>query len=153
MGILHQVEPILENAINTLSKVVDMKQTPSMPAVVAPPPPPPPPMAAAPDLNSLKALLAQAQASQAPPPEPEPEVEDPLAGLLGAAGGGGLGGLGALLGGLGGGGAEPEPDTSAYAVPSFLAAAAQPAPVAAPVVEDSGGIDSELLSRLLGGGL
>lgn len=47
LGILHQVEPILENAINTLSKVVDMKS--SLPANLlaapkpAPPPPPPAP--------------------------------------------------------------------------------------------------------------
>ena len=41
LGILHQVEPILENAINTLSKVVDLGSP--MPAVAAPKPPPPKP--------------------------------------------------------------------------------------------------------------
>jgi hypothetical protein len=61
LGILHQVEPVLENAINTLSKVVDMNSPiPSMPsAVVAPAPKPAPkPAAKKPDLNQLKALLA-----------------------------------------------------------------------------------------------
>jgi copper homeostasis protein CutC len=48
IGILHQVEPILENAINTLSKVVDMNS--AFPAALMAPkaaaaPPPPPPVA------------------------------------------------------------------------------------------------------------
>jgi len=155
LGILHQVEPILENAINTLSKVVDMRS--SLPAALLAPPaeaaPAPAPRAAAPDLNSLKALLAQAQAKQAPP-EPEPEAEDPLAALLGGGGGGGggLGGLAGLLGSLGGGGEE---DSSAYQTPSFLSAPAAPAPE--PVEEaPSGlpaGLDEALLAKLLGGAL
>ena len=37
---MHQVEPILENAINTLSKVVDLGSP--MPAVAAPKPAPKP---------------------------------------------------------------------------------------------------------------
>ena len=109
LGILHQVEPILENAINTLSKVVDMKNAmPMMPAPVAAPAPlPVAPMPAAPDqLGSLKALLAQAQSQQAPAPEPEM---------------GGLGGLAGLLGGMGGAAEEaPALDPSAYQTPSFL---------------------------------
>ena len=63
LGILHQVEPILENAINTLSKVVDLNAAvPALPiAPPAPKPaPPPPPAAPQPDINQLKALLAQA---------------------------------------------------------------------------------------------
>jgi len=62
LGILHQVEPILENAISTLSKVVDLgAPLPAMAAPAPPPPPPPPPKpAAAPGLDQLKALLAQA---------------------------------------------------------------------------------------------
>jgi len=36
LNILHQVEPILENAIGTLSKVVDMSS--SLPATPAPKP-------------------------------------------------------------------------------------------------------------------
>ena len=69
LGILHQVEPILESAIGTLSKVVDLNSpVPSMPKAVlpAPPPPPPPPKPAAPagpDLGMLKGLLAQAEAA------------------------------------------------------------------------------------------
>lgn len=66
LGILHQVEPILENAINTLSKVVDLNAAvPALPAAAPAPkpaPPPPPPVAPQPDINQLKALLAQAQA-------------------------------------------------------------------------------------------
>ena len=57
------MEPILENAINTLSKVVDMNS--ALPtAIAAPAPPPKPKPAPAPavpaglDLNSLKSLLA-----------------------------------------------------------------------------------------------
>ena len=61
LGILHQVEPILENAINTLSKVVDLSSpVPAMPAAVVAPAPKPAPKPAAkqPDLGQLKALLA-----------------------------------------------------------------------------------------------
>lgn len=86
LGILHQVEPILENAINTLSKVVDMKS--SLPANLLaapkPAPPPPPPAPKNNQLDALKALLAQAEASQAPAPEPEPAPS--LGGLGGLAG-------------------------------------------------------------------
>jgi len=60
LNILHQVEPILENAIMTLNKVVDM----SAAVPLAPPPPPKPEPAPAatgtPDIATLKALLAQA---------------------------------------------------------------------------------------------
>lgn len=53
LGILHQVEPILESAIGTLTKVVDLsKPVPAMPnsaPPVAPTPPPPPPPAPAAD--------------------------------------------------------------------------------------------------------
>ena len=61
LNILHQVEPILENAIMTLNKVVDMSATlPVAPPAPAPKPEPAPAAAAAPDLGALKALLAQA---------------------------------------------------------------------------------------------
>jgi len=60
LNILHQVEPILENAIMTLNKVVDMSA--SLPAPVPKPEPAPAPAApATPDVGTLKALLAQAQ--------------------------------------------------------------------------------------------
>jgi hypothetical protein len=60
LNILHQVEPILENAIGTLSKVVDLNSAiPAAPipkiklkAKAAAP--------ASPDINQLKALLANA---------------------------------------------------------------------------------------------
>lgn len=50
LNILHEVEPILENAIGTLSKVVDMSNPMAALAMSAPAPPPPPPkpVAAAP---------------------------------------------------------------------------------------------------------
>lgn len=64
LNILHEVEPILENAINTLNKVVDM----TGPlgglgmAAVAPPAPKPAPApvvaGGTPDIGTLKALLA-----------------------------------------------------------------------------------------------
>ena len=62
LGILHQVEPILENAINTLSKVVDLGAPVSSiaPPRPAPAPKPKPVAAPAPGLDQLKALLAQA---------------------------------------------------------------------------------------------
>ena len=60
MNILHEVEPILENAIGTLSKVVDLNS-----AIPASPIPKikvkaKPAAAATPDINQLKALLANA---------------------------------------------------------------------------------------------
>lgn len=68
LGILHQVEPILESAISTLSKVVDLSApVPAMPSAkpVAPVAPTPPPAPAAPsgggELDQLKAILAQAE--------------------------------------------------------------------------------------------
>jgi hypothetical protein len=60
LGILHQVEPILENAINTLSKVVDLGAPVSAIALPKPAPRPKPVAAPAPGLGQLKALLAQA---------------------------------------------------------------------------------------------
>ena len=61
LNILHQVEPILESAISTLSKVVDLSApVPAMPSSahapksVAPPPPDPDPGApAGPGLSQL----------------------------------------------------------------------------------------------------
>jgi hypothetical protein len=60
LNILHEVEPILENAIGTLSKVVDLNS--ALPATPAPKPKPKakPAAAATPDINQLKALLANA---------------------------------------------------------------------------------------------
>lgn len=61
MGILHQVEPILENAIGTLSKVVDLTSSlPQMPLPAPAPAPPAPVAPSTPDLGQLKALLSQA---------------------------------------------------------------------------------------------
>jgi len=62
LNILHQVEPILENAIMTLNKVVDMTGTMPAPAAAppAPKPEPAPAAPATPDIGTLKALLAQA---------------------------------------------------------------------------------------------
>ena len=163
LGILHQVEPILESAIGTLSRVVDLSSpVPAMPKnlMPAPPPPPPPPVVAAPagpDLGQLKSLLAQAEASQggggmgmfaaaAPAPAPAADEMGGLESLLGGLGGGGGGGAGpsgleALLGG-GGGADEAAP---AMAAPAFLQAAAPAAPA-----EAAGGDDGALLARLLG---
>jgi hypothetical protein len=59
LGILHQVEPILESAISTLSKVVDLSApVPALPAAKppqpAPPPSPPAPApSSGPDLGAL----------------------------------------------------------------------------------------------------
>ena len=47
LNILHEVEPILENAINTLSKVVDL----NAPLAPAPKPKPAPVAAPSPDIN------------------------------------------------------------------------------------------------------
>lgn len=78
LNILHQVEPILENAIMTLNKVVDMTGT--LPAPMAAPPPPKPepaPVApATPDIGTLKALLAQAQGQQVAAPAAAPVAEE-----------------------------------------------------------------------------
>ena len=54
MAILKQVEPILESAINLITKCIDVKGMMPLPAPVAPaeaPPPPPPPAPAAPALD------------------------------------------------------------------------------------------------------
>ena len=53
LGILHQVEPILESAISTLSKVVDLNSpVPALPGAVVPKPKPAPkPAPAAPQLG------------------------------------------------------------------------------------------------------
>jgi len=79
LNILHQVEPILENAIMTLNKVVDMTGT--LPAPMAAPPPAPKPepapiAPATPDIGTLKALLAQAQGQQAVAPAAAPVAEE-----------------------------------------------------------------------------
>ena len=60
LNILHQVEPILENAIMTLNKVVDMSAAlpAAPPPAPAPKPEPAPAAPATPDLGALKALLA-----------------------------------------------------------------------------------------------
>jgi len=49
LNILHEVEPILENAINTLSKVVDLNAPLAAPAPK--PKPAPKPAAATPDIS------------------------------------------------------------------------------------------------------
>lgn len=63
LNILHSVEPIIENAVQTLSKVIDLKNSP----LEGPKPPPPPPKVdtSANDL-SLDALTAVAAAPAAP---------------------------------------------------------------------------------------
>ena len=138
LNILHQVEPILENAINTLSKVVDLNS--ALPAAPAPKPKPKPKKAAAatPDLGQLKALLANAQAAQAAPAEPAEEDTPDLSGLLG--GGSGLESL------LGGAAVADEP------------AAEEPAPEVDASADDLSGLlgggggdgTADLLSKLLG---
>ena len=62
LGILQQVEPIIENALTTLNKVIDLKGSPLMPAikVAAPKPAPEPELS----LDSLTAAAA------APAPAP-----------------------------------------------------------------------------------
>lgn len=167
LGILHQVEPILESAISTLSKVVDLSApVPALPSAVIPKPTPPPAPAPAPaatsgpDLAQLQALLAQAegqQAAAAPAPAPAPAADadaDPMGDLdLGALLGGGApaapapapaaGGLEALLGGA----AAP----SAFETPAFLSQPA--APAAEPVEDASASMEQSMISQLLGGGL
>lgn len=109
LGILHQVEPILENAINTLSKVVDLgAPLPAVPAAAPVPvaPKPAKPAAKTQDLAQLKALLAQAEAKkkeedaalEAETAAAAGSEDDALSGLLGS-----KGGLAGLLGSLGGG--------------------------------------------------
>ena len=78
LNILHQVEPILENAIMTLNKVVDMTGTLPAPMAAPPPAPKPEPAPAAPatpDIGTLKALLAQAQGQQAVAPAAAPFLD------------------------------------------------------------------------------
>lgn len=60
MNILHSVEPIIENAVNTLQKVLDLKGSPMEPLKIAAPPPKP----AEPDL-SLESLTEAAAAPAA----------------------------------------------------------------------------------------
>jgi hypothetical protein len=90
LGILHQVEPILENAISTLSKVVDLNSIlPAAPVVKKHSPKPV--AAPTPDINQLKALLANAQKKKAvdeePSEGPAEGSEDDLSSLLGGGGG------------------------------------------------------------------
>lgn len=55
------MEPILENAIGTLSKVVDLTSSlPQMPLPAPAPATPAPVAPSTPDLGQLKALLSQA---------------------------------------------------------------------------------------------
>lgn len=151
LNILHEVEPILENAINTLSKVVDL----NAPLAAAPKVKiaPKPVAAPAPDINQLKALLANAQKKKA-------EEEDPMAGLLGGGGGDDLAGL---LGGgggvdlsalLGGGAAEPEAEAPA-AEPEATPESAEEDALAALTGGAAGGAGGTeaLLSQLLGSSL
>lgn len=62
MNILHEVEPILENAIGTLSKVVDLNSAiPNTPIPkIKVKAKAKPAAAASPDINQLKELLANA---------------------------------------------------------------------------------------------
>lgn len=147
LNILHEVEPILENAINTLSKVVDL----NAPLAPAPKPKPAPVAAPTPDINQLKALLANAQKKKAA----EAEEEDPLAALTGGGGGDELAGL---LGGGGGadlsallGGGAAEPEAEAPAEPLATPESAEEDALAALTGGASAGGGTEaLLSKLLG---
>lgn len=85
LGILHEVEPIIENAVKTLSKAIDLNGSP-----LEPPKPKPAPKKEESDDFSLESL---AQAAAAPAP---------------SAGGLDLSSLAAMLGG--GGQAAPEAD-------------------------------------------
>jgi hypothetical protein len=156
LGILHQVEPILENAINTLSKVVDLNS--ALPAL-KPTPKPKPAAPASPDLGTLKAMLANAQKKKQA--EAEVEEEDPMAALLGGGGGGdisellGGGGGGADLSALLGGGAAAEPEAEAPAAePEATPESAEEDALAALTGGAAAGGGTEaLLSKLLGAGL
>lgn len=61
LNILHSVEPIIENAVNTLQKVLDLKGSP-----MEPPKPPPPPKPVVSNDLSLDALTEAAAAPAAP---------------------------------------------------------------------------------------
>ena len=141
LGILHQVEPIIEQAVNTLQKVIDLKGSPMAPPKPAPPPKPAEPEedeSESPDLGSLAALLGQAQQPAAAAPAQEEETSAP----------GGEMDLSALLGGLGGGAsaAAPEPAAPAFETPAFMTGGSGAAD------EDDSTQDAEkdLLSKLLG---
>ena len=144
LGILHQVEPILENAISTLSKVVDLNS--ALPAAPKPKPAPKPAPAATPDLNQLKALLASAQKKKAE--EEEPPASDDLASLLGGGGGADLSAL------LGGGEAEAETPAPAPEPEPTVESAEEDALASLGLGGGGGGGGTEaLLSKLLGASL
>lgn len=135
MGILKDVEPIIENAVKTLTKAIDLTNSPlEAPKPKAAPKPPPTEdisieglaeAAAAPaesspaggiDLSQLQALLG----AQAAAPEPAPAPSTDLAGGLD---------LSALLGG---------------------ASAATPAAEEAPQEDQNVDTEKEMLAKLLG---
>ena len=96
LGILKQVEPIIENAVKTLEGVINLQGSPLAPPRPPPPPPPPP----APESNGLdlESLFGQSAA----PAEPAP-----------SAGGIDLSQLQSLLGGQAAApAAEEQPDLS-----------------------------------------
>lgn len=66
LGILKQVEPIIDNAVKTLEKVINLQNSPLMPA--RPPQPAPPPPAESSNDFSLESLTQ----SIAPAPEAAP---------------------------------------------------------------------------------
>ena len=92
LGILHQVEPIIEQAVSTLEKVIDLKGMGPPPKAKEEPKPvveEEEEQAAAPgiDMSQLASLLGQAQ--QKPAEEEEaPAAEPDLSALLGGMGGG-----------------------------------------------------------------
>ena len=111
-----------------------------IPALAPAPPPPKPKPAAAPggDLASLKALLAQAEAAKSADADPEP-----------TAAASSVGGLAGLLKGLGGEPEEeaaPEADSSAFATPAFLSAAAAPAPEPTQISDESTSLNDSLIA-------
>jgi hypothetical protein len=142
LGILHQVEPILENAISTLSKVVDLNS--ALPATPVAKHKSKPVAAPAPDINQLKALLANAQKKKAVDEEPAGGSEDELSALLG---GGGGSDLSALLGET----AEAEAPTPE---PEAPAESTEEEALASLGLGGGGGEGtSDLLAKLLGAGL
>ena len=125
LGILHQVEPIIEKAVKTLESVIDLKNSPLQPAAKAPVQPP---VAPAEDFS----LDSLSEAASAPSQGPD---------------------MAALLGMLGGGGApaaEPEAEAGGFDLSALMGGGAA-APAAEPAEEEeAGGGEKEILAKLLG---
>ena len=126
LGILHQVEPIIEKAVKTLESVIDLKNSPLQPAAKAPAQAPAAPSSDDFSLDSLTEAAAAPAAPQAPD-------------------------MSALLGMLGGGAApaaEPEAEAGGLDLSSLVGGGA--APAAEPEDDESlGGNEKDILAKLL----